>query len=66
MEEGLRRTYGRGAGERTYRRIPLLKKKRKAVSMIYDRNHGRYPQSGAYCRTNPNGEPTRCVRGREK
>lgn len=55
-ENGLQRTYGRGAGERTYQRIPLLKKRRRTASMIYDRNHGKYPQSGAYRGTNPKGE----------
>lgn len=48
MEKGYRRTYGRGAGEREYRPIPLVKNKRRVASRLYDSAHAKYPQTGVY------------------
>lgn len=45
--KGLQRTYGRGAGERQYSRIPM-RKFRPRPSRLYDSAHAPYPQSGAY------------------
>lgn len=53
MEKGFRRTYGRGAGEREYRPIPLAKNKRRIVSRLYDSAHAKYPQTGVYAAEYP-------------
>lgn len=53
MDKGLERTYGRGAGERQYHRIPLVKNKRRAVSRLYESTHAKYPQSGGYATEEP-------------
>ena len=44
------RTYGRGAGERPFRPIPVIKSRirRRPVSILYDEFHAAYPQTGAY------------------
>ena len=46
-EKGLERTYGRGAGERQYHRIPMPKFQTHP-SRLYDSAHAPYPQSGAF------------------
>ncbi len=47
--KGLERTYGRGSGERKYKRIPLCtKRKKRPTAVLYDPLHAPYPQSGAY------------------
>lgn len=58
MDKGLERTYGRGAGERQYHRIPLAKNKRRVASRLYDSAHAKYPQSGAYASEEPKKNPT--------
>lgn len=57
MDKGLERTYGRGAGERQYRRIPLTKNKRRVASRLYDSAHAKYPQTGAYKTEEPENSP---------
>ena len=47
-EKGLERTYGRGSGEREFRRIPMMKNRKPFKSALYHPNHAPYPQSGAY------------------
>lgn len=56
MKKGYQRTYGRGAGERQYRPIPLVKNKRRAVSRLYDSAHAKYPQTGVYAAEDPKSE----------
>lgn len=48
MRNKLKRTYGRGAGERRYDPIPLAKNRRRAASRLFDSAHAKYPQTGAY------------------
>lgn len=56
MEKGYRWTYGRGAGERQYRPIPLVKNKRRPASRLYDSAHAKYPQTGVYAAEDPKNE----------
>lgn len=49
--KGLERTYGRGAGEREFRRIPMARKKKRPTAVLYDPAHAKWPQSGGYAGT---------------
>lgn len=53
-DKGLCRTYGRGAGERRFERIPM-RAFRPKISRLYDVAHAKYPQSGAYASDGPEG-----------
>ena len=48
-----KRTYGRGAGERKYHPIPMVKNRRRTPSRLYESGHARYPVSGIYATEEP-------------